>query len=31
LKSRIEAGTYNVSGEQIAGKIVGESLLDIFA
>jgi len=31
LKNRIEAGTYNVSGEQIAGKIVGESLLDIFA
>lgn len=31
LKGRIEAGTYNVSGEKIAGKIVGESLLDIFA
>jgi negative regulator of flagellin synthesis FlgM len=31
LRSRIEAGTYNVSGEKIAGKIVGESLLDIFA
>ena len=31
LRARIEAGTYNVSGEKIAGKIVGESLLDIFA
>jgi len=31
LKNRIDAGTYNVSGEKIAGKIVGESLLDIFA
>ncbi|MBN1548838.1 MAG: flagellar biosynthesis anti-sigma factor FlgM [Syntrophaceae bacterium] len=31
LKNRIEAGTYNVNGEKIAGKIVGESLLDIFA
>lgn len=31
LKNRIETGTYNVSGEKIAGKIVGESLLDIFA
>ncbi|MDX9746200.1 MAG: flagellar biosynthesis anti-sigma factor FlgM [Syntrophales bacterium] len=31
LKDRIEAGTYNVSGEKIAEKIVGESLLDIFA
>jgi flagellar biosynthesis anti-sigma factor FlgM len=31
LRNRIDAGTYNVSGEKIAGKIVGESLLDIFA
>ena len=29
LKNRIDAGTYNVSGEKIAGKIVGESFLDI--
>lgn len=31
LKNRIEAGTYGVNGEQIAGKMIGESLLDIFA
>ena len=31
LKNVIEAGTYNVSGDKIAGKMVGESLLDIFA
>jgi negative regulator of flagellin synthesis FlgM len=31
LKNRIEAGTYNVSGEKIAAKIVGESLLDLYA
>lgn len=31
LKEAIEAGTYNVSGEKIAGKMVGESLLDILA
>ncbi len=31
LKKEIEAGTYNVSGDKIAGKMVGESLLDIFA
>ncbi|MBI4632654.1 MAG: flagellar biosynthesis anti-sigma factor FlgM [Deltaproteobacteria bacterium] len=31
LKEAIEARTYNVSGEKIAGKMVGESLLDILA
>jgi flagellar biosynthesis anti-sigma factor FlgM len=31
LKKEIEAGTYNVSGDKIAEKMVGESLLDIFA
>ena len=31
LKNRIESGKYNVSGEKIAEKMVGESLLDIFA
>ena len=31
LKTQIEAGTYNVSGDKIADKMVGESLLDIFA
>jgi negative regulator of flagellin synthesis FlgM len=31
LKSRVEQGNYDVSGEKIADKIVGESLLDIFA
>jgi len=29
LKDRIEAGTYNVSGEKIAEKMIGDSLLDI--
>ncbi len=29
LKSRIEQGNYNVSGDQIAEKMVGESLIDI--
>jgi negative regulator of flagellin synthesis FlgM len=29
LKSRIEKGNYNVSGDQIAEKMVGESLIDI--
>lgn len=29
LKSRMEQGNYNVSGEQIAEKMVGESLIDI--
>jgi negative regulator of flagellin synthesis FlgM len=31
LKDRIEAGTYNVSGEKIAEKMIGDSLLDIIA
>jgi len=31
LKSQIDNGTYNVSGEELAKKLVGESLLDIFA
>jgi negative regulator of flagellin synthesis FlgM len=31
IKSQVEKGTYNVSGEKIAGKMVGESLVDIFA
>jgi len=31
LKGLIEAGTYNVSGEKIAGKIVEEALYDMLA
>ena len=31
LKSQIENGTYNISGTKIAEKMVGESLIDIFA
>jgi negative regulator of flagellin synthesis FlgM len=31
LKDRIEEGTYNVSGEKIAEKMIGDSLLDIIA
>jgi len=31
LKGFIEAGTYNVSGEKIAGKIMEEALYDIIA
>ncbi|MBN1613663.1 MAG: flagellar biosynthesis anti-sigma factor FlgM [Deltaproteobacteria bacterium] len=31
LRNRIESGKYNVSGEEIAEKMVGEALLDIFA
>ena len=30
LKSRIEQGTYNVSGEKIVDKMLGESVIDIF-
>jgi len=30
LKSRIEQGTYNVSGEKIVDKMLGESIIDIF-
>jgi hypothetical protein len=28
---RSEKGTYNVSGEQIADKMVGETIVDLFA
>jgi len=31
LKSQIESGTYNVKGEEVAKKIIGEAMLDIFA
>jgi negative regulator of flagellin synthesis FlgM len=31
IKKQINEGTYNVSGEKIAEKMVSESLLDIFA
>ena len=31
IKSQVEKGAYNVSGEKIAGKMVGESLVDLFA
>lgn len=31
IKSQVEQGTYNVSGEQIANKMVGESIVDLFA
>ncbi|MEN6620513.1 MAG: flagellar biosynthesis anti-sigma factor FlgM [Smithella sp.] len=31
LKSQVEKGTYNVNGEDIAGKMVGESIVDLFA
>jgi negative regulator of flagellin synthesis FlgM len=31
LKKQIQEGTYNINGEKIAGKMLGESLLDIFA
>ncbi len=31
LKAEIEQGTYRVSGEKIAEKMVGEALVDIFA
>lgn len=31
LKARIESGTYNINGGHIAGKMVGESIADIFA
>jgi negative regulator of flagellin synthesis FlgM len=30
LKSQIDNGTYKVSSEELAKKLVGESLLDIF-
>ncbi|MBP7765342.1 MAG: flagellar biosynthesis anti-sigma factor FlgM [Deltaproteobacteria bacterium] len=31
IKAQVEKGTYNVSGEQIAEKMVGESIVDLFA
>ena len=31
IKSQVEKDIYNVSGEKIAGKMVGESIVDIFA
>jgi negative regulator of flagellin synthesis FlgM len=31
IKSQVDKGTYNVSGEQIANKMVGESIVDLFA
>ncbi len=31
IKNQVEKGTYNVSGEQIANKMVGESIVDLFA
>jgi len=31
IKGQVEKGTYNVSGEQIANKMVGESVVDLFA
>jgi negative regulator of flagellin synthesis FlgM len=31
LKSQVEQGAYKVSGEKIAEKMVGESIVDIFA
>ncbi len=31
IKSQVENGKYNVSGEKIAGKMVGESIVDLFA
>jgi len=31
LKDQVDKGTYSVSGQKIAEKMVSESLLDIFA
>ena len=31
VKDQVDKGTYNVSGEQIANKMVGESIIDLFA
>lgn len=31
LKSQINSGTYKVNGEEVAKKIIGEAMLDIFA
>lgn len=31
IKDQVDKGTYNVSGQQIADKMVGESIIDLFA
>jgi negative regulator of flagellin synthesis FlgM len=31
IRTQVEQGKYNVSAEKIAGKMVGESIVDIFA
>lgn len=31
IKDQVEKGTYNVSGEQIADKMMGETIVDLFA
>jgi len=31
IRSQVEKGTYEVNEEKIAGKMVGESIVDIFA
>jgi flagellar biosynthesis anti-sigma factor FlgM len=31
IQKMLKDGTYNVSADQIAGKMVGESILDLFA
>jgi negative regulator of flagellin synthesis FlgM len=31
LKTQIEQGTYKINGDKIAEKMIGESLIDIFA
>jgi len=31
IRNQVEKGTYSVSGEQIANKMVGEFLVDLFA
>ena len=31
LKNQIEKGSYNINSEKIAEKMVGESLIDLFA
>ncbi|MFO7569594.1 MAG: flagellar biosynthesis anti-sigma factor FlgM [Smithellaceae bacterium] len=31
IRSQVETGAYNVSGESIADKMVGESIIDLFA
>jgi negative regulator of flagellin synthesis FlgM len=31
LKTQVEQGTYNINGDKIAEKMIGESLIDIFS